>query len=69
MRAVWIEKVFTDPGQKKNCGNLCPPEDEKCRSIPDDEFTQNEFPVSPRKPTRTPTRRNDDAAKPIRKLS
>jgi hypothetical protein len=54
--AVWTEKVFADPSQKNNCGNLCPPEDEKCRSIPGDEFTQNVFPVSPRKPTRKPTR-------------
>jgi hypothetical protein len=67
--AVWKEKVFADPSQKNNCGNLCPPEDEKCRSIPGDEFTQNIFPVSPCKPTRKPTRRNDDATNPIRKLN
>jgi hypothetical protein len=60
--AVWTEKVFADPSQKNNCGNLCPPEG--CRAIPQSPI---DGPVL--KPTRKPTRRNDDATKPDRKLS
>ena len=60
--AVWTEKVFADPSQKNNCGNLCPPEG--CRAVPQSTI---DGPVL--KPTRKPTRRNDDATKPDRKLS
>ena len=48
--AVWTEKVFADPSQKNNCGNLCPPEG--CREVP---INTNVFQVS--KPTRKPTRK------------
>ena len=49
--AVWTEKVFADPSQKNNCGNLCPPEVGTCLKN-----GATSKPVG--KPTRKPVKKN-----------